>query len=85
MWDPADTRLVSPPLRFTPGAGVRVASPVGPIRVDLGFNPYPRPTGPLYLIDTRGNIVGQVEERFTPKDFSFLRRFVVHVSIGQTF
>ena len=85
VWDPADTRLVSPPLRFTPGAGVRVASPVGPIRVDLGFNPYPRPTGPLYLIDTRGNIVGQVEERFTPKDFSFLRRFVVHVSIGQTF
>jgi outer membrane protein insertion porin family/translocation and assembly module TamA len=32
-------------LRFTPGAGVRVRSPFGAIRVDLGYNPYAAPEG----------------------------------------
>jgi outer membrane protein insertion porin family/translocation and assembly module TamA len=36
-------------LRITPGLGVRVASPVGPIRVDLGYNPYQRPRGAAYF------------------------------------
>ncbi len=35
-------------IRITPGAGIRVASPVGPIRVDVGFNPYDRPAGIAY-------------------------------------
>ena len=35
-------------LRVTPGAGIRVASPVGPIRVDVGYNPYRRPPGVAY-------------------------------------
>ena len=36
-------------LRITPGVGVRLASPVGPIRMDIGFNPYDRPTGAAYF------------------------------------
>ena len=35
-------------LRITPGIGVRVASPVGPIRLDVGFNPYDREGGSAY-------------------------------------
>lgn len=35
-------------LRVTPGAGIRVASPVGPIRVDIGYNPYNREKGVAY-------------------------------------
>jgi outer membrane protein insertion porin family/translocation and assembly module TamA len=35
-------------LRITPGFGVRVASPVGPIRLDIGFNPYQRESGAAY-------------------------------------
>ena len=35
-------------MRFTPGAGVRVASPVGPIRVDVGYNPYALASGVAY-------------------------------------
>jgi len=35
-------------LRVTPGAGIRVASPVGPIRVDVGYNPYSRSPGVAY-------------------------------------
>jgi outer membrane protein insertion porin family/translocation and assembly module TamA len=36
-------------LRITPGFGMRLASPVGPIRVDVGFNPYDRVTGAAYF------------------------------------
>jgi outer membrane protein insertion porin family/translocation and assembly module TamA len=35
-------------IRVTPGAGVRIASPVGPIRVDIGYNPYKRERGVAY-------------------------------------
>ena len=35
-------------IRVTPGAGIRVASPVGPIRVDVGYNPYARSRGVAY-------------------------------------
>ncbi|HET7232812.1 MAG TPA: BamA/TamA family outer membrane protein [Longimicrobium sp.] len=83
----ADSALTSPPFRFTPGAGVRIATPVGPGRLDLSYNPYPAPTGPLYQIDSNGNIVGGVvNPDFKPSEGKgFFRRLTVHVSIGQTF
>jgi outer membrane protein insertion porin family/translocation and assembly module TamA len=36
-------------LLWTPGLGVRAYTPVGPIRVDIGYNPYPLPVGPAYF------------------------------------
>lgn len=36
-------------IRVTPGFGVRVFTPVGPIRVDVGYNGYRRQPGPAYL------------------------------------
>jgi outer membrane protein insertion porin family/translocation and assembly module TamA len=35
-------------IRVTPGGGIRVGSPVGPIRVDIGYNPYKRSPGVAY-------------------------------------
>ncbi|MEP6617895.1 MAG: BamA/TamA family outer membrane protein [bacterium] len=35
-------------LRWTPGIGVRVFTPVGPFQANLGYNPYPRPAGAIY-------------------------------------
>jgi hypothetical protein len=32
----------------TPGAGIRISSPVGAIRVDVGYNGYKRPKGIAY-------------------------------------
>ena len=37
-------------LRVTPGAGVRVRSPFGAIRVDLGYNPYIATAGPAFYV-----------------------------------
>ncbi len=46
-------------LRFTPGAGVRVRSPFGAIRVDLGYNPYAAPVGSALFI-TQGDPTSRV-------------------------
>lgn len=86
VWDPANPELRDPGFRITPGAGLRVATPVGPIRLDLAYNGYPQPAGPLYLINRKGDIVGKVADDFTPdRPLSFWSRLVLHVSIGQTF
>ena len=86
VWDAADTLLTDPGFRITPGAGLRVATPVGPIRLDVAYNGYPQPSGPLYLIDRKGDIVGKIDDDFTPtRPLSFWSRLVLHISIGQTF
>jgi outer membrane protein assembly factor BamA len=41
--------LGSTGFKWTPGMGVRVSSPVGPIRVDVAYNGYPNPPGTAYL------------------------------------
>ena len=35
-------------LRWTPGIGVRVFTPVGPFQANVGYNPYPRPAGAIF-------------------------------------
>ncbi len=37
-----------PTVKITPGFGVRVSSPFGAIRIDLGYNPYRLPAGAAY-------------------------------------
>jgi outer membrane protein insertion porin family/translocation and assembly module TamA len=43
--------------RWTPGIGLRVASPVGPIRFDLAYNRYAQQRGPAYTI-VRDEVTG---------------------------
>jgi outer membrane protein assembly factor BamA len=35
-------------LKWTPGIGVRVFTPVGPFQANVGYNPFTRPAGPIY-------------------------------------
>ncbi len=39
----------APGVKWTPGIGVRIVSPFGAIRVDLGYNPYRLPSGAAYF------------------------------------
>jgi outer membrane protein insertion porin family len=71
------------PWRVTPGAGVRVETPVGPARIDLAYNPNPRSRGPLMVADARGLV--QIDEGFRPDPPEFWRRFQLHIAVGQAF
>jgi outer membrane protein insertion porin family/translocation and assembly module TamA len=44
-------------IRVTPGVGLRLFTPVGPVRVDVGYNAYRRPAGPAYITDLSGNLI----------------------------
>jgi len=72
-------------LRITPGFGVRLHTPVGPIRADVGYNPYLPFTAPLFLPDTATGGLIRVMDRFTPPPPSFLDRFRLHLAVGQPF
>ncbi len=70
------------PLRITPGLGLRVTSPIGPIRFDIGYNPYQQlQAGSLYSIASDGSLTllqnGYVKNR--------ARNLTLHVSVGQAF
>jgi outer membrane protein insertion porin family/translocation and assembly module TamA len=53
VWDQRIQRTASNAINFfwTPGFGVRVASPFGPIRVDFGYNRYRPAAGAIYYED----------------------------------
>ena len=51
VWNRSATSSVRPPvqLKVTPGVGVRVFTPIGPVRMDIGYNPYQAPQGPAFF------------------------------------
>lgn len=72
-------------LRITPGFGIRLQTPVGPVRADVGYNPYLPLTAPLFLPDTVTGGLIRVTDHFTPPPPSFLGRFRLHLAVGQPF
>jgi outer membrane protein insertion porin family/translocation and assembly module TamA len=42
------TQVSSVKLKVTPGVQLTAFSPVGPVRLAIGYNPYQRPKGPIY-------------------------------------
>ena len=76
-------------LRVTPGFGFRVSSPLGPMRLDIGYNPYPPERSPSwyaefvegdqYTLEELGQLTNQAPVG------GFLNRFRLHFSVGQAF
>lgn len=69
-------------LRITPGAGIRFASPLGPIRFDVGYNRYPLAAGPVYTTSPEGDLI-LIRDRYSRDATS--GRFTLHFSVGQAF
>ncbi len=75
-------------LRITPGFGLRLVSPLGPIRLDVGFNPHDPRAGPVF--QERDPLLDEPRElrdlgiQFAP-DRGFFDRIRIHFSIGQAF
>jgi outer membrane protein assembly factor BamA len=84
VWESRDTLATRPGLRITPGIGARFATPVGPIRLDIAYNPYAPEPGPLYGISERGELVElPLVRRYQPAEHrSWWRRLTLQVSLG---
>jgi hypothetical protein len=70
-------------IRVTPGVGIRLATPLGPARLDLAYNPYRLQAGPLFQFDTEGALTpvpGQ-EQYVLDRD----GKFTVHFAVGHPF
>lgn len=73
-------------LRVTPGVGVRVTTPLGPIRVDVAYNGYDRESGKLKLLDESAQTLTDYRPAYQPKrSGSLLKRLTLQFAIGQVF
>ena len=74
---------------ITPGAGIRYISPVGPIRVDFGFNPRLIENLPVVtneIVNGVPKLVALQQDRtWTQAKNTFLGHLVLHLSIGQAY
>jgi outer membrane protein insertion porin family len=75
--------VMDSPWRVTPGGGLRVETPVGPVRVDLAYNPNPRARGPLLMAEAGG--LRRIAEGHRPDPPDFWGRFQLHIAVGQAF
>ena len=78
LWDRDAT---GPSVRVTPGMGLRLVTPLGPVRLDVGYNGYDQQSGTLYL-DRQDNLI-RIRENYVPGGNP--DRFVVHFAVGQPF
>ncbi len=78
LWDRYQN---TPELRVTPGLGLRLVTPLGPVRLDVGYNGYSQQSGALYL--SQNDAVYRIRESYTPSGSP--DRFVFHFAVGQPF
>jgi outer membrane protein assembly complex protein YaeT len=70
-------------IRVTPGVGIRIATPLGPARLDVAYNPNKLQPGTLFQADDAGNLTPVPGEGayVLPRD----RRYSIHIAVGQPF
>ncbi len=91
LWDQTERGLVSRGFRVTPGLGVRIMTPLGPLRVDAAYNDYPRQTGSLYVtVPATATTAGRLDlvtDHYAgpPRRQSFFGKLQFHFSVGEAY
>jgi outer membrane protein assembly complex protein YaeT len=70
-------------IRVTPGVGIRIATPLGPARLDVAYNPNRLQPGALFQADDQGNLTP------VPGEDAYVlsrdRKYAIHIAVGQPF
>src|SRR5690606_20065134 len=80
VWERGAT---DPNVRFTPGAGIRVATPLGPARLDVGYSPSRLAPGAFYIAEPDGTLTPDPDRAGFQLDRK--SRFTLHFAVGQPF
>jgi hypothetical protein len=80
VWERGRT---DPIIRVTPGIGLRIATPLGPARLDLAYNPASLLPGTLYVVEQDNTLT--VDTGRTPFALNRPGSFTVHFAVGQPF
>ena len=70
-------------IRVTPGVGIRIATPLGPARLDVAYNPNKLQPGTLFQADAAGNLTPVPGEGAYV--LSRARKYAIHIAVGQPF
>jgi outer membrane protein assembly complex protein YaeT len=82
VWERGQGSLAPPSLRITPGFGFRVATPLGPARLDVAYNGYDRAPGALYRSSLATGALDLISQNFTSGKRS---NITFQFAIGQPF
>ncbi|MEO8294787.1 MAG: BamA/TamA family outer membrane protein [Gemmatimonadota bacterium] len=82
VWERGQGSLAPPTVRITPGFGFRIATPLGPARLDIAYNGYDRPPGALYRSSLQTGALDLISPNFTSGTRS---NITFQFAIGQPF
>jgi outer membrane protein insertion porin family len=80
VWERGQT---DPQIRVTPGVGLRIATPLGPARLDLAYNPFALASGTLFIVEPDGSLTP--DDSRSPYALNRPGRLTVHFAVGQPF
>ena len=84
VWERGEAGPGSKPgLRVTPGAGIRLVTPLGPVRFDGAYNWHNLPVGRLYQVKPSGDL--ELLQESYRKSVRTGRGWVFQFSVGQAF
>jgi outer membrane protein assembly complex protein YaeT len=84
VWERGRSVASEAAIRFTPGFGVRVATPLGPARLDVAYNGYELPRGALYSVDPEIRDLVLIRSDYR-RPASGLSRLNFQLSVGHAF
>ena len=88
VWERGEEFVTIAGMRLTPGAGVRFATPLGPVRVDAAYNGYAAQRGPLlYQVSDTSSTITQIRSSYPPVRTSktFWQKLVLQFAVGHAF
>jgi len=87
VWERGDSLTTIQGIRITPGAGLRFATPLGPVRIDAAYNGYATERGPLFLLDKTSGTLTQIRSQYPPlrAQKTFWQKVIIQLAVGQAF